>query len=141
MGGGGQGIGHRPYDWSKSQIHDGDVLQLGMLFAQVIAWVWLSASKHTVPGMSPKDDDIYKFVFPEHQEENQKFTFKSRGKGRSSKSQRENQAGMSEQHPTSQQPTSSRFNLRSHSWQNFQINRKEVMDAVENVWKGVSLSL
>ncbi|KAK3879651.1 hypothetical protein Pcinc_015804 [Petrolisthes cinctipes] len=76
-----------------------------------------------------------KALYNEHQEENTKFTFKSRGKGRSSKGQRENQPGASELNPTSGQQI-----IRSSSWQNFQINKKEVIDAVERVWSGVSLS-
>lgn len=77
-----------------------------------------------------------KALFNENQDENQKFTFKTRGKGRSQsghKSNRENQPP----HGGTEGPKQP---FQSYSWQTFQINRKEVNDAIETVWKGVRLT-
>ncbi|KAK8396039.1 hypothetical protein O3P69_005255 [Scylla paramamosain] len=70
----------------------------------------------------------------EHQEENQKFTFSKRGKVRGNKGNRESQV------VDAQAPTfTSNPRFRSYSWQSFRINKKEVMDAIDRVWSGVTL--
>lgn len=80
-----------------------------------------------------------KSLFNEHQEENHKFTFKTRGKGRNNKANRENQIthGESDVHTTN-------FGIKtvfcSYSWQKFYLNKKEVMDAIERVWSGVTIT-
>lgn len=70
----------------------------------------------------------------EHQEENQKFTFSKRGKARGNKGSRESQV-------VDAQPLTFMSNprFRSYSWQSFRINKKEVMDAIDKVWSGVTI--
>ncbi|MPC89860.1 hypothetical protein E2C01_084822 [Portunus trituberculatus] len=70
----------------------------------------------------------------EHQEENQKFTFSKRGKVRGNKGNRDNQVVDTQSLTFTSNP---RF--RSYSWQSFRINKKEVMDAIDRVWSGVTL--
>ncbi|XP_045612052.1 m7GpppN-mRNA hydrolase [Procambarus clarkii] len=74
------------------------------------------------------------------QEENPKFTFKSRGKGRSNKTNRENQPA-SNGNSSNAITWETKPNFRSYSWQSFHINKKEVMDAVERVWSSSTLGL
>lgn len=73
-------------------------------------------------------------VVAEHQEENQKFTFSKRGKARGNKAIRDSQA------VDTQAPTFlSNPRFRSYSWQTFRINKKEVMDAIDRVWSGITI--
>ncbi|KAG0728493.1 m7GpppN-mRNA hydrolase [Chionoecetes opilio] len=70
----------------------------------------------------------------EHQEESQKFTFSKRGKGRGSKGNRDSQVGDTQATTLAANP---RF--RSYSWQSFRINKRDVMDAIDRVWSGVTI--
>ena len=85
---------------------------------------------------------IFIAFYSDNQEESQKFTFRSRGKGRNqtnhSKANRENQ----QPHGSTSGSDGSKHHqqFRSFSWQTFQINKKEVLDAVEKAWIGVKLS-
>ncbi|KAG7156516.1 m7GpppN-mRNA hydrolase-like [Homarus americanus] len=77
-----------------------------------------------------------KSLFSEHQEENQKFTFKNRGKGRN-KANRESQPANSGNTTTTLE---TKPHYHSYSWHNFRINKKEVLEAVETVWSEVTLA-
>ncbi|XP_047501502.1 m7GpppN-mRNA hydrolase-like isoform X1 [Penaeus chinensis] len=85
-----------------------------------------SSPRRKEMGAKPK---TRKSLFDENQEETPKFTFRSRGKGRNKGGQTDSMGG---------EAVSKGF--RSYSWQIFQINKKEVFEAVDRVWADVMLS-
>ncbi|KAK7070145.1 mRNA-decapping enzyme subunit 2 [Halocaridina rubra] len=76
-----------------------------------------------------------KTLFSESQDDDQKFTFKNR-KGRNQSSHKQNR----DNQPPHGSADESKKPFRSHSWQNFHINEKEIIEAVERAWFGVTLS-
>ncbi|CAL4105744.1 unnamed protein product, partial [Meganyctiphanes norvegica] len=80
---------------------------------------------------------IKKNLFTEGQEDHQKFTFKSRGKNKNIGGVGGGKLGGGQQQQSS---VVGKAPFKSYSWNVFQLNKKAINEALDQVWSGVTIT-